>query len=211
MPRNPCAGTRRLLGLLSLADAPEEVTVWRVLKGLGEFADSGKLAGIQLRWTRRILNRASRRDLLYEGFIPVFADGTLLEGSGRREGTKYIKEKGSGVLWNTIYVGPLIAEQCLAREGEGEQTCVRRMLPAVVEEVLKPLKLHTYALALLDSLHGDGPTLDLIEWQRVHYTSWVPTNWPKLRRRFRNKPDEVWESTGANAALRWAESAVCMC
>jgi hypothetical protein len=88
----PLREDKTLLGLLSLANAPEEATVWRALKGLGEFQDSGKLAGIQLNWTRRILNRASRRDLLYEGFIPVFADGTLLEGSGRREGTKYIKE-----------------------------------------------------------------------------------------------------------------------
>ena len=74
----PVSGDKTLLDLLSLANGPEEATVWRALKGLGEFQLSGKLAGIQLRWTRRILNRASRRDLLYEGFIPVFADGTLL-------------------------------------------------------------------------------------------------------------------------------------
>lgn len=206
----PLREDKTLLGLLSLANAPEEATVWRALKGLGEFQDSGKLAGIQLNWTRRILNRASRRDLLYEGFIPVFADGTLLEGSGRREGTKYIKEKGSGVLWNTIYVGPLIAAQSLAREGEGEQTCVRQMLPAVVEEVLKPLNLHPDALALLDSLHGDGPTLDLIEGQRLHYI--VGANkLAETKATLEEQPDEVWESTGANKALRWAESAVCTC
>ena len=95
------------------------------------------------------------------------------------------------MLWDTIYVGLLIAAQSLAREGEGEQTCVRRMLPAVVEEVLKPLKLHIGALALLDSLHGDGPTLDLIEGQRLHYI--VGANkLDETKATLQKQPDEVW-------------------
>jgi len=43
------------------------------------------------------------------------------------------------------------------------------MLGEVVGQVLKPLKLQRRTLALLDSLHGDGPTLDLIEELGVHY------------------------------------------
>lgn len=199
-----------LLGLLGLAAAPEEVTVWRALEELGAFQNSGRLGRIQNIWTRRILNRAPRRGLLRDGFVPVFGDGTLLEGSRRREGTKYIEDKGAGLLWNTVFVGPLIAAQRLAREGEGEQTCVRAMLPTVVKEVLRPLKLHKKALALLDSLHGDGPTLDGIEALKLHYI--VGAN--KLAETdatLQSQPDAAWESTGANRALGWAASAVCAC
>lgn len=107
--------------LLGLAGAPEEVTVWRALEEMGALQGSGRLARIQNIWTGRILNRAPRRDLLHDGFVPVFCDGTLLEGSRRREGTKYMEDKGAGLLWTTIFVGPLIAAQRLAGEGEGEQ------------------------------------------------------------------------------------------
>ena len=52
---------------------------------------------------------------MLDGFVPVFGDGTLLEGSRRREGTKYLEGKGAGLLWSTIYVGPLIAAQRVLR------------------------------------------------------------------------------------------------
>jgi hypothetical protein len=201
---------KALLGLLGLTGAPEEATVWRALEQLGEFDASGRLARIQNIWTRRILSRAPRRDLLHNGFVPVFGDGTLLEGSGRREGTKYIEGKGAGLLWNTVFVGPLIASQRLARAGEGEQACVRAMLPPVIDQVLRPLKLHKKALALLDSLHGDDPTLDGIEQLKLHYI--VGAN--KLAETdatLQRQPDAVWESTGANRRLGWADSAVCTC
>ncbi len=201
---------KALLGLLGLAAAPEEVTVWRALEELGAFQNSGRLPRIQNIWTRRILNRAPRRVLLRDGFIPVFGDGTLLEGSRHREGTKYIDDKGAGLLWNTIFVGPIIAAQRLAREGEGEQRCVREMLPVVLKEVLRPLKLHRKALALLDSLHGDGPTLDGIEEIELHYI--VGANkLTETEATLQAQPDAVWESTGANRALGWSASAVCTC
>lgn len=50
-------------------------------------------------WTRELLKRAPRRALLRDGFLPVFGDGTLLEGSRRREGTKYLEGKGEGLMW----------------------------------------------------------------------------------------------------------------
>ena len=113
--------------------------------------------------------------------------------------------KGAGLLWATIFVGPPIAAQRLA--GEGEQACIREMLPAVVDRVLRPLRLHKKALALLDSLHGDGPTLDRIERLRLHYI--VGAN--KLAETdatLEGQPDAVWESTGAKPVLGWA---VCTC
>jgi hypothetical protein len=51
----PLREDKALLGLLSLASVPEEVTVWHGLQGLDAFADSGELGRIQSNWTRRML------------------------------------------------------------------------------------------------------------------------------------------------------------
>ena len=53
-----------LVSLLGLDGAPEEATVWRATKGLGEMQRSGLLPEVQLRWARSILSKANRRDLL---------------------------------------------------------------------------------------------------------------------------------------------------
>lgn len=70
-----------LLEMLSLSGAPEEVTVWRMLKELGELPDERGLDRVQTILARRVLEKMTRRELLLEGFVPVFGDGTLLEGS----------------------------------------------------------------------------------------------------------------------------------
>lgn len=199
-----------LLKMLALAGAPEEATLWRVLKQLGQFQHDGTLAKIQSLTARRALAKMGRADLLLEGFVPVFGDGTLLEGSPAREGTKTIREKGRGLLWSTVFVGPLLAAQRLAADGEGEQSCVRAMLGEVLDRVLKPLKLHTRALVLMDSLHGDDPTLTQLEAARLHYV--VGAN--KLSATaatLMGQPETVWEDTGARARLGWSASGVCAC
>ena len=94
------------LSLLGLEGAPEEATVWRALEGLGEMQRSGLLPEVQLCWTRNVLARVQRKSLLRYGFFPIFPDGSLLEGSRRREGTKYIKDKGEGLMWSTVFAGP---------------------------------------------------------------------------------------------------------
>ena len=77
-----------LLALLGLEGAPEEATVWRAIEGLGEMQRCGLLPEVQLCWARSVLSKANRKDLLRYGFFSVFADGSLLEGSRRREATK---------------------------------------------------------------------------------------------------------------------------
>lgn len=199
-----------LLSMLSLSGAPEEVTAWRMLKPLGELAPKHSLDRVQAIVARRALAKISRRDLLLEGFVPVFADGTLLEGSASREGTKTIGDKGRGLMWSTVFVGPILAAQRLAGPGEGEQSCVRAMLAEVDRSILMPLKLHARALVLADSLHGDEPTLKQWEAARLHYV--VGAN--KLARSERTlmeQPEEVWEDTGARSRLGWSASAVCVC
>ena len=103
-------GAQRLLGL---AGAPEEVTFWRSLAGLGGGPVGAALEAGRLRWVRGALGRLRRSELEYEGFVPVFGDGSLLEGSEKREGTKYVESKGRGLMWTTVFVG-----RCVRRTAE---------------------------------------------------------------------------------------------
>jgi hypothetical protein len=196
-----------LLKLMGLKGAPEEASVWRMLEPLG--SDLGEtLQGLQRQWTKRILSSTSRRDLFVDGFLPIFGDGTLLEGSRRREGTKWIEDKGHGLLWTTIFAGPLVAAQRFCDPGQGETASLMAMLPGVVDEALGPLKLKEHALVLLDSLHGDGPTLDAIEGLGLRYV--VGAN--KLSRSatvLEAMAEVQWQSCGARPHLGWAASATC--
>jgi hypothetical protein len=197
-----------LLGLLSLRGAAEEATVWRALRQLACALE--QLQQIQALWTRRMLSRARLQSLLVEGFVLLFGDGTLLEGSRRREGTKFIEDKGWGLLWTTLWIGPLLAAQRLAPAGEGEISSVRELLRAVRRQLLKPLGLAKRALALLDSLHANEGTLDLLEGERLHYV--VGANGlAATAHTLSEQPESVWEQTGAQAARGWAESGVCVC
>ena len=203
----PVRADAALLKLMGLNRVPEEASVWRMLGPLGsELGES--LEGLQRQWTRRVLAATARRDLLVGGFMPIFGDGTFLEGSRRREGTKWIRDKGHGLLWTTIFAGPLVAAQRFCDPGRGETASLMAMLPGVVDEVLEPLKLKHRALVLLDSLHGDGPTLEAIEAMGLRYV--VGAN--KLGRAaavLEAMPEVQWESCGARPQLDWAESAVC--
>ncbi len=199
-----------LLRLLNLEGAPEEATLWRALKALGEGELGEALGQTQRQWARRVLARGRMRELLVEGFFPIFGDGTLLEGSDRREGTKTIEGKGRGLLWGTVFAGPVLAGQRLAAEGEGEQTVVREVLPAVVREVVEPLKLKRRALVLLDSLHGDGPTLDEVEGLKLQYIIGA-NKLAATEKTLAERASYEWQATGPDPARNWAESAVCQC
>jgi hypothetical protein len=193
-----------------LSAAPEEVTAWRMLRPLGELAPQASLERVQAILARRTLEKISRPDLLLEGFVPLFPDGTLLEGSARREATKYIRDKGRGLMWSAVFVGPVLCAQRLAGEGQGEQSCVRAMIEQVDRAVLRPLKLHAKTLVLADSLHGDEPTLAQLEAARLHYV--VGANkLAKTEQALMNLPESAWEDTGARGRLGWSASGACVC
>lgn len=199
-----------LLNLIDVAGAPEEATFWRSLEQLGEMQKSGVLPEINYNWVRKILGSSPRNLVMCDGFLPVFLDGSLLEGSPRREGTKTLSKKGAGLIWTTCFVGPLLAAQRLAGEGEGEQSCARAMLPDVVEKVLKPLRLRDRALVLADSLHGDGPTLDDLEGLGLRYV--IGANKLKATEATLAQQSEVvWSHEGPNASLQWSDSGLCVC
>jgi hypothetical protein len=199
-----------LLSLLSLHGAPEEATAWRMLKGLGELPEPQSLGRVQALAARRTLDKMARPELLLEGFVPVFADGTLLEGSAAREGTKTIGDKGRGLLWSTVFVGPVLAAQRLAGPGEGEQSCVRALLGEVDQRVLRPLKLHERALVLADSLHGDDPTLAQLEAAHLHYIVGA-RKLAASEATLAAQPESVWEDTGARRKFGWSASGSCVC
>jgi len=200
-----------LLDILGLAGAPEEATFWRCLEGLGEMVESGVLGMVQCEWTKRILEALPRQDLLEcDGFFPVFGDGSLLEGSRRREGTKFLRDHDPGLMWATVFAGPLVAEQAIAKPGEGEESLVRGMLPAVVRNVLKPLKMNGRALFLADSLHGDGPTLDVVEKEGLRYVVGAG-KLAETGRVLHERTEAEWHDLGPNRQRGWASSAVCLC
>lgn len=200
-----------LLELLELTGAPEEATLWRCLDGLGEMCEEGVFRRVQAAWVRKILGVLERQDLLEcDGFFPLFADGSLLEGSTRREGTKHMRDKGNGLLWATIFAGPLMATQALAKPGESEQGLVRRMLSEVVDDVLKPLKLRDRTLLLADSLHGDGPTLNEVERLKLRYVVGAG-KLSATAKTLHDQPESQWHELGPDKKRGWERSAVCQC
>lgn len=200
-----------LLELLDLEGAPEEATFWRCLEGLGRMTDDGVLGRVQADWTRTILGRLKRPDLLEcDGFFPIFADGTLLEGSLKREGTKTIKDKGNGLLWGTIFAGPLVASQGLAKAGQGEQTLIRRQLPEVVGRILKPLKLVKKSLLLADALHGNEPTLKIVEQHKLSYIVGAGAL-VRATETLQAQPESQWHELGTEPKRGWERQAVCQC
>lgn len=159
---------RRLVGLEE--GVPEEATVWRALGELS--ADTAALARLQKETgaaARRLLAQVPAQRLGKEGFVFVFNDATLLEGSPRREGTKTIEDKGTGLLWTVVFVGPVPVAARLSPAGEGEATAARALLGEAEREVLAPLALKERALVLADSLHGNGPSLSTVEDLSLHY------------------------------------------
>jgi hypothetical protein len=161
-----------LLALTGLAKAPEEVTFWRATQSAGAAAALAAYGDVTTTLARRAIERSPRITLTErDGFVPVFVDGTLLEGSTRREGTKDLTKsgKGKGLMWTAAFVGPYPAAQRLCGARQGEQTAARELLRRVDEQVLAKTGLKKHALVLMDSLHGNGPTLDLLEELGLDY------------------------------------------
>jgi hypothetical protein len=156
-----------LLALMGLERAPEEATFWRSLKDVGEALDA--MSRLSLAIGRRVIARSRRRAIYERGFLPLFVDGTLLEGSARREGTKRIKDKGEGLMWTVGFLGPYAVDQRLCPAGEGEQTAARGLIERIDEGILKPGRLRGDTLVLMDSLHGNDPALDVLEQRRLKY------------------------------------------
>lgn len=208
-----CDGARNdkaLRKLIAVDAAPEEATFWRDLARLGAGELDALLADAQRVLARRVLASTKKSALLRYGFLPLFGDGTMLEGSKKREGTKWPKDKKPGLILSTWFVGPILAAQRLAGKGEGEQSSLRASLDGVLEEVVDRLNLRRLALVLMDSLHGDGPTLSAFESRNANYI--VGANkLAETKRVLADRCEIEWSERGAQPHLGWSESAVCVC
>lgn len=199
-----------LLRLSGLERAPEEVTFWRALGDLGEAEPLAALKTITLKTARRAVDRSSRAALLDSGFVPVFLDGTLLEGSARREGSKHWKDHREGLLWTAAFIGPYPVLGEVANKGRGEITAARRLLKSVSSQVLKPTGLGKDALVLCDSLHGNGPTFEAVEAEKLAYVIGT-RNLVAAESALGEQPETQWIKTPDYDARRGVlESGVCV-
>jgi hypothetical protein len=185
----------RMMGIESL---PGEKGFWEDLAKLGEEQTLEGMHRLCTRTARQVLQKLDPEDFQIEhGFIPLFGDGTLLEGSHRREGTKTIAEKGSGLMWAAWMFGPMLAGNHLCGEGEGEQRALFDMLGSVLNDVVDPLGLRSDVLVLMDSLHGDGPSLERLEAERL--MSIIGANKLDLvKRRLMELPENAWKKVPEN-------------
>ncbi len=143
---------------------------------------------------KRALLKIEPEDIQIEhGFIPLFGDGTLLEGSTKREGTKYIKEKGNGLMWGTWMFGPMLVGQYLCAKGEGECTAQRCTRNDVLTNVIDPLGWRSRTLVMMDSLHGDGSTLDWLEEEGL-YGVIGGNKLAAVKQRLEELPNTGWQS-----------------
>ena len=159
-----------LLKLLGIKELPGEKIFWEELERLGTDTVLEALNEVLAQWACRLLQRCNEEELLCSyGLIPVFGDGSLLEGSDKCEGTKYIPGKGTGLMWSNWFVGPVMATEHLSAEAEGEQKGLMDQLNLLLEQIIQPLGWRSKSLFLMDSLHGDGPTLDRLEAEKLYY------------------------------------------
>jgi hypothetical protein len=96
-----------------------------------------------------------------------------------------------------------------ALKGEGEETVARRLIEDGVRDVLAPEGLMDKILFLLDSLYGDGPTLDQLESYGEAAAYIVGVMGLKEAQRLMGEASEcAWRDTGAQAGRGWSESGV---
>jgi hypothetical protein len=185
----------RMMGIESL---PGEKGFWEDLAKLGDEQTLEGMHRLCARTAKQVLRKLEPEDFQIEhGFLPLFGDGTLLEGSHRREGTKTIPEKGSGLMWTAWMFGPMLAGNHLCAEGEGEQRALFDTLGPVLDEVIGPLGLRNDVLVLMDSLHGDGPSLERLEAEGL--MSIIGANKLDLvKKRLMELPENAWKKVPEN-------------
>jgi len=207
----PLRGDGPLLRMLGVERAPSAETVEQVVKYLADDEERRRGPDRLLRTQAgRCVSASSRSDLYScEGFVPFWGDGTLLEVVGKDfDSIKTIDGK-RGQLASGCFVGPWLTGLDFAPQGAGEETVCRRLMDDTVREVLRPQRLMNDVLILLDSLYGDGPTLDQLEGYEEKPSYIVGVQGLKEARRLMTEAAEIqWTDTGAKRSRGWAESGV---
>ena len=207
----PMRGDDPLLRALGQDAAPSAETIEAVVKYVtlekDGCADANAALHRQAAWTLGAMSQKELRTC--GGFVPFWADGSLLEVEGKRfDAIKVIKGK-RGQVCAAAFCGPVMTGMDFAAQGEGELTVSRRLIGAAVENVLRPLHLMEQTLILLDSLYGNDPTLDQLESYREKPAYIVGLMaLTEAERVMRGMPDVFWRDTGAQPSRKWAASGV---
>lgn len=211
----PLRDDRPLLKLLGLKRAPCAKTVENAIKYLAlETAGAGRkaLAAMLHRFVGRAVDRSRLTNLRScHGFIPVWADGSLLEVTGKRFDSIKCKASQQGQLCVGAFIGPWLTGIDFAGEGEGEgeETHGRRLLDEALLNVLRPKKLLKRALILLDSLYGDDPTLKQLEGYRERPRFIVGVQGlTAAQHTMAELAESQWRDTGARPRYGWSASGV---
>ena len=202
-----------LLAMLGLQRAPSAETVEEVVKYV-----AAQPAGVQAvnhvlaESAAALVARSALKDMATcAGFIPAWTDGSLLEVTGKSFDSIKVKESQRGQICVGSFIGPYATGMDFALEGEGELTVGRRLMDQSVERVLRPQKLMDKTLFLLDSLYGNGPTLDQIESYRERPAYIVGVM--GLQRAMRTAAEiveEQWRDTGEQPSRGWEASGVAL-
>lgn len=210
----PMRGDGPLLEILGLPRAPSAETVEEVVKHLAAHAHGhAALAEVMESLAAKIIAHMRRPDLLHEDFVYAWADGTLLETEGKTKEAIKVIDGARGQLAAGLFIGPLLVASDFAREGQGEQALVRGFVTGAARRVLKTTRLLRSTLFALDSLHGDGPTLDLLESRALRGSHFIvgAQKLAETSRVLAEQPECAWIDTGARPSRGWRESGACTC
>jgi hypothetical protein len=207
----PMRGDEPLLAMLGLERAASAETVEEVVKYIAAQPDGVHAANhVVADLSVALVNRTPLKEMAAcEGFVPFWADGSLLEVGGKRFDAIKVKDGQRGQMCVGAFCGPYATGMDFAEAGEGELTMGRRLIGETVARVLRPLKLMKNVLILLDSLYGNGPTLTQLEGYRERPAYIVGVmGLVEAQRVMSEMPEACWRDTGAQPSRGWEESAV---
>jgi hypothetical protein len=200
---------RRLVGLE--AGAPEEATVWRALGQWAERDGATALGDLQRRLCRRLIAQTPMAAMRVEGFTPLFLDGTWLEvgRDSQFEGAKFF-DGAAKLMLSTLWVGPYLAAQSFAVEGQGEMTASLGLIDAVWRQVVAPAKLKASALFLIDALYGNQTALADIEARKEARYVAGAGGLAGVETTAAEQPETQWRRAAHADPKAWPESAWCV-
>ena len=207
----PLRGDAPLLAMLGLERAPSAETVEEVVKYVAAQPDGVQRTNhVVSDLCASLIRRTPLRDLAAcAGFVPLWTDGSLLEVEGKQFDAIKVKEGRRGQMCVGAFCGPYVTGMDFADAGEGELTVGRALIEEAVRRVLRPEGLMPRTLILLDSLYGNGPTLDQLEGYRERPAYVVGVmGLREAERTMAELPEVVWADTGAQPVRGWEASGV---
>jgi hypothetical protein len=205
----PMRGDKPLLKMLGLKRAPSAETVEEVVKyvALEQNGTEGTNSLLE-RQAGREIDATSRHELAScHGFVPFWADGSLLEVTGKRfDSIKTIKGR-RGQLCVAAFCCDYLTGVDFANQGQGESTVACGLIDRSIRHVLRPRRLMAHLLILLDSHYGYEPTLSQLESYRQKPAYIVGVMGLNAAMAVMNDLPEVsWRDTGANSKRGWDAS-----